>query len=513
MMISARSIPHTRSQATTDDGRPPLIRFQCPECRQALKAAAKPGSQVSCPVCHNVVVVPHVATEPGTHRKTLVWACPLCESPLRLIKELHNRRIRCRECESVLVVSTKPWALTIQTAGQRSRPAILDPDIDALAARKKRGKRVRAPKVTDTPTAADAAAQAMTVTQTPPPPETADPQTVPLIPIPSPPPAKKKGKSQGAPRRSLPLGPSLAVSFTIVTVLAGLFLVWWTLFGSSTVDPRLRHLPHQYDAYTTLNVPELLKSPIYRKGRDSLPRPPRLEVFENFLGRLGIPLGGVKRISFASELKSDGGGVVVYEMEGVLDPAQIVSRPAIQSQVRSEERVAGKRFFSLGTIAVCFAEPKIVLVGRTELLRTSLETATKRKKGGVLQKLVPTLDFDKTSLNVYAGLPPSELMRNLMRGTDLGSQVVSTVDEGTYQDRFCLTRTLAMTDERSAKDLARSFESRVKQILDDSDTGENVIRVLESIRISADKSSVVLQLSFSPDDLNSSLVAFLNRAY
>jgi hypothetical protein len=305
----------------------------------------------------------------------------------------------------------------------------------------------------------------------------------------------------------------LAVSTTIATVLIGLLLALRTWFGAPAVDPRFRYLPHQYDAYTTLNVPELLKSPIYLKGRDFLPIPPRLQTFEGFLLKAGIPLGGVKRISFAGDPKGGAGGVIVYEMEAPLTPGDIVHRAPIQSQMHGEEKVAGKPFFSLGAVALCFPEPKVLLVGRTELLRTTLESAHTKNDPAALQKLLVALDLSKTSLAVHAGLPPSDLMRTLMLGTDLGPRVVSTVDEGAYQDGVCLTRTLTLPDERSAKDLSRFLKDRISRILDDHRAGNDLARLLRLIELSAGERTVVLQIFLSPENLEPSLVELINRLY
>jgi hypothetical protein len=494
--------------------KPPTISFQCPECLQTLKAPATAGGRAKCPVCSIVVAVPRVVSESQTDQAAVEWTCPLCDNPLHLTREQDGQYTRCRECDSILKVSTHPWAMTIHTAGRRPHAAIADPNPDGPSPPTKSRKKRHTPKWTDTPTAADAATQAIWAAKTPPLSETSlssphRPQSTPAY-------VSRRSRRRTAPGsagRGLPLSLALAVSVAIASVLIGILLVARALWRGDACDGRFRYLPHQYDAYTTLNVPQLLKSPIYSNGHDRFPLPPRLEVFQNFLARLEIPLSQVRRISFAGDARHNSGGVIVYETTESLDAEQVLARAARDSSSQTDERVGGKRFRSLGPVAICIAEPTVFLVGRTDLLRATLERAENRQETGILHQTVSSLDFRKTSLGVCAGLPRSELMRNLMRGTGLGAQVAATVDEATYEDNVWLTRTLAMPDERSANDLARFLKVRVRQISDDADTGDNALHVLQSIRISADKSRVVLQLILPSDDLAPSLVAFLNRAY
>lgn len=511
-MISTRSHQH-RNSAKAEQGDPPPFSFQCPECRQLLNVAAGAGGKVRCPVCSNAIVVPQFATRPESAQPTLEWACPLCENPVRLVEELDGRRIRCRECESVLQVSARPWALTIQTAGQRSRPAIVDQN-DVQLPVKERGARRNAVKPTVTDSAAGAADQAMAAAQAATAPEAKRlPNSLPKpAPAPLPPPSKKR-KAKGESSSGLPLGPSLAISVTIACVVIGMSFTWWTWFHGASGDPRFRYLPQQYDSYTVLNLPELLKSPVFARGTDSLPKPPRLATFESFLNRTGIPLSAVQRITFAGSAKAGVGGVVVYEVSDLLDPVRLVNRAAMQAQSPVEEKVAGKRFFSIGPIAVCFPEPKVLLVGRTELLRSTLEDAGKKEDPGSLQKLISTLDVNKTSVGACAGLPPSDLMRTLMQGTDLAPRIVATVDEASYDEGVCLTRTLVLPDERLATDLARFLGDRAKKILDDYRTGRDMVSLLGLVRVSATQCRVVLQISISAQDIEASFVDFLNRTY
>jgi hypothetical protein len=87
-----------------------MLRFECPQCKEALKMRkGTPGCKVKCPSCHEVVIVPppvrididttndqSAATDGAAHVEVV---CPGCGRAISLPPNELDMLIECAACE------------------------------------------------------------------------------------------------------------------------------------------------------------------------------------------------------------------------------------------------------------------------------------------------------------------------------------------------------------------------------------------------------------------------------
>ncbi|MCY2987965.1 MAG: hypothetical protein NTY19_08905, partial [Planctomycetota bacterium] len=110
--------PKSRPQAAT------VVHTPCPNCDHPLRLDSQlHGHRVRCLACDSVLAVRSAAGvtggEPGhvdVQSLAARAACPHCHQRLQLTPDLHDRRIRCRTCQTVLRIRLRPAPLPVCAA-------------------------------------------------------------------------------------------------------------------------------------------------------------------------------------------------------------------------------------------------------------------------------------------------------------------------------------------------------------------------------------------------------------
>ena len=83
-------------------------------------ASESAGKAARCPLCGQRISVPQDSQAGNDNPVTL--PCPRCNNPLRLVRQLYGKRVRCNACGNVLMVSGDPRQLSLVGGNAVARP-------------------------------------------------------------------------------------------------------------------------------------------------------------------------------------------------------------------------------------------------------------------------------------------------------------------------------------------------------------------------------------------------------
>jgi len=481
------------------------IRFGCPSCYEWLSAPPKmAGKGMPCPGCQALVRVPRPLPAVKGTPAIVEWFCPTCEQPFRLIDALHGRRIRCRGCEKTYFVSSHPWALVGPRRSGGALPArrgrMLHPSSISVAL--SRDLLGAAAGVGDAPGEVAVTAPPAATPATPNPAAAVpyDPTRVIW--------SRMGRQSSFSNRAALGRGLLKAAAGLAGVLLAS--LVIWLFWPSGIVETRYKYLPDEFGLFSSLDVRRLTADPLFKEGSERLLKPPRLDMFENFLGGAGLRLADVARITFAGDPAGQQGGVVVYELQRELNDGEFFRRGSLAKHVRSRTGSGSYVRVEFDGFAVQLVDPRLMLVGRSQLLDKVLGRWRPRI-AAEMRPWIASADAQKPSVAVCRGLPPGEL-EAYVNSAELRAKIVCTVDEIDAGSGLEYSRTLHFPDPAAAAQLTQALAAGLKR---ESAAAKNreLQALLEAVKVEQADNAVRLHLTLAKRPSNDRVLAALEPLF
>ncbi len=432
--------------------------------------------------------------------------CPHCLAPLRLVPALHERRIRCRDCKSLLAVSVRPWRLSLvngenaSDAGEDAR-RICDPSskeahlLDGLPIRPtdrptEEPTPMVSPLSTGQPVLLDEPAAA-------PKPSAATAAATPF-----------NRHAIDEPRRNpRVMGIGLAAA-AFVALAAG---AWWLCSGRP-VHPEARYLPATCQRFVSIRWSLLGQAgidPAASETADLIP----IKRCRIFLENAAIEPAEVERINVG--VAADGEGtVLVYRLTHPVRAESILERGPFrdpQKRRRAPEVVGGVALYPLGRTALAFPDSRTIVNGDTDLLEKILA------RGGAvlaapLNRLLGTLDFSAPV--VIASIGVGEPMQSLLQKSGVKSDAISGATEclrpGPTVPLLCV---LHLRNPRSADSVAAALKTALREVAQDPKTAEGVRRLLAGSRVWAADGKVRVQLTAEGDATAAQPLALLKPLF
>jgi hypothetical protein len=336
-----------------------------------------------------------------------------------------------------------------------------------------------------------------------------------------PPPAAKPTTTRAwepTPRRHAQASLSEGSRLGFRVALAALLLAalggggWWWFFGTP-VHPQAAYLPKYCDAIISIKLNEVARIGAAPTRRD-LPGLRLIDRCRVFLDNAGLRFDEVERVT-AGQTAHGLGTVLVYHLTHPVNGEEIAKRPpfrALRKSDRPTETVRGVPVYSLGTTAIAFPEPQVIVNGELRFVREALGRWT-RGVAEPLDHLLQTADLSATSVILSDGASEPIVTTYLPKtghGTD---EVRGSTTSFHYGQTLRLTRILQFDDEQTARDFETSLKSAIALAAKDAKASKNVQELLAQLQISASEASVQIALACPMDQMHGGCLEIVHQLF
>ncbi|MBM4090745.1 MAG: hypothetical protein FJ276_15185 [Planctomycetes bacterium] len=439
-------------------------------------------------------------------------SCPSCGTRLRLLPELHCRKIRCATCQTLLRVHAVPaWQLSLAEppsggswrVARRPRPgqgigerdAISDGPGLACDEADERTENVVRIDASHTATDESGATEDLDGWELVTDEDAAEsPEFVPVV----------TSGTSGTSGKTI--GPRVIGWLLVAFLATGLCIAGAILAAPlyrafrGGVHPQARYLPDHCARFQSIRWSNVVDAG-WNDGRARLPGLAITDRCATFIGNAGLEPGDVDRVNVGCA--ADGSSLLlVYQLTRVVDIEEIMKRARFQAAGYEREMVRGVWMYACaaGGTAIAAPEPRVLINGDTPLVQRVL-----RRRDGWRDPRIPlldTLDFSAASVTASDRVPPAFVKHWLKEAAPLADSVRGTVDSVQIGPMTRFARTIHAGDQQSAIQIWQAFRRALRECAGDTAAPPDVRQLLDEVKSVATDSEVRIRTTLDVDALS-----------
>lgn len=302
----------------------------------------------------------------------------------------------------------------------------------------------------------------------------------------------------------------IAAGLAALVLLSGLVaMIWWLFASGPPACPPARWMPEECEWFASFKWAELSATVPEVKDLPGLAFSQRCRIF---VENAGLQAGDIERITVGRPAGKSG-MIIVYALTKPVTAAQIMALPAFvvahKKSGDNEQTIRGVPIFEFETSAIAFPDPRTIISGETELLRSVLE------RGAVVRdpmnRLIRAADFSTTGMAVTVGVP-RPFVEDYLGGHDsLAEMIVGTTDQFQFGATNRLSRTFYFDDPAMADEFQRVV--RTSLAVHSTKLPSHVRKLVDMTEITRAECKVSLRLSGKFDVLAKDVREVLGRLF
>ncbi|NQU20206.1 MAG: hypothetical protein HQ567_02915 [Candidatus Nealsonbacteria bacterium] len=389
----------------------------------------------------------------GSGEESVVQPCPKCNKNLRLVQELHGKRVRCKGCGAVLLASADPWGLSVAEEAPAA-PQAAAPAGSTL------------PPLRSDPPAADGVAAVATA----------------------------------PPRRSkLPVKPLIIAGVGLVVVVVVGLVAAMVLSGGG--KDALSCVPDNSNTIVSINVDKVVGSPIFQRMLEAENSP--LKKFqEEMASNSGMQFSDFERVVMAGDTSGSGKLFTVVKFNRAIDQEDLIKKADVKFQEIDHADMTIYLNLSSADLSLCFVDDRTALVGKASKIREVLDRTGDPKLPERLRACIEQLDFSQAIAGAAVlpdelpdlppGMPvPAEMLKEMLE------KVEGTTFQIALSSGVTVAATLVCQDADTAEQIQKMVDGAVAAFGLSEDLPAEAREVLDSLKVTHSGKNVSAQITVS----------------